>query len=264
MPTAFRAAYAALGLKCRLHGVAASRRSIRYRHRCRILPVASEETIMTTAARASTPLGLAGMLLAAACLLSACGDGTQAPGTAGNAVASAYVMRPVGTVGEADARLFEAAGRGDRAGVEQAAAAGANVGATDKLKRTPLFGAAFLNQAETAELLVERGADVNAKDISGFTPLHAGVVAGGKEVVAALIARGAGINARAAGGWTPLHLAAATDQPAMVDLLLQSGADPRAKGSEGLTPAALAARNGHSAVSARIKKWVEARNASPK
>lgn len=223
---------------------------------------------MTTTARAPVPFGLGGMLLAAAaaCLLTACGDGngTQAPVAAGNAAATAYVMRPVGAVSEIDAKLFAMAGKGDRAGVEQALEAGASVGTADKLKRTPLFGAAFLNQAETATLLAERGADVNAKDSNGFTPLHAGVVAGGKEVVAALIAKGAGINARAAAGWTPLHLAAATDQPALVDLLLQNGADPRAKGSEGLTPAALAAKNGHSAVSARIKKWVETRHAGPK
>lgn len=217
----------------------------------------------TTAARARIPakLGrLGGLLAAAVFLLAACGERDKSPADADTAPATAY-MRPVGDVSEADATLFEAAGKGDSDGVAEAIEEGADVNAADQLKRTPLFGAAFLNRPETAKLLIAAGADANARDFSDFTPLHAAVVAGGKEVVAALLANGANINDRAVGGRTALHLAAATNQAAMVDLLLEKGANPNAKDSEGLKPAALAARNDHAAISARIKQWMEKRNA---
>jgi len=218
---------------------------------------------MTTRACARTRIGLAGSLLAAVVFLAAaCGD--KGATTSGGEAAVVAYMRPVGAMSEADAKLFEAAGTGDLDAFEQAVEAGANVGAADMLKRTPLFGAAFFNRSATANLLIARGADVNAADFSGFSPLHAGVVAGGTDVVAVLIAKGANINARVASGRTALHQAAATNQPAMVALLLEHGANPHAKDREGLTPAGLAARNGHSTVSAQIKRWVEARHAHAK
>lgn len=203
---------------------------------------------------------LGGVLATVVFLLTACGERDKSPADADAAPATAF-MRPVGDVSEVDATLFEAAGKGDSDGVEEAIEEGADVNAADKLKRTPLFGAAFLNRPGTAKLLITAGADVNARDFSDFTPLHAAVVAGGKEVAAILLANGANINDRAVGGRTALHLAAATNQAALVDLLLEKGANPNAKDSEGLRPAALAARNDHGAISARLKQWMEKRNA---
>lgn len=199
------------------------------------------------------------LLAATLFLLMACGK-DDAPKTADAAGDPSAYLHPVGTLSEVDARLFEAAGKGDSEGLAQAMEAGANVNVADKLKRTPLFATAFFNRAETAGLLIDRGAEVNATDANGFSPLHAGVVAGGKEVVAVLIARGADINDRTVGGRTALHLAAATDQPALVSLLLGNGANAHAKDREGLTPAALAAKNGHAAVSTQIRHWAEKRS----
>lgn len=205
-----------------------------------------------------TSLRIPGLLLAA--LLALAGCNREAPPQDASPATTEY-MRPVGELAEADAMLFRAAGMGDVDAIEEALDLGANINATDGIKRTALFGAAFLNRAEAVKLLIERGGRLDIDDQNGFAPLHAAVVGGGKEAAATLIALGADINERTLGGRTSLHLAAATNQPAMVGLLLEKGANPRAKDSEGLTPAAIAVRNGHAAVGDRIKHWVETHRA---
>ncbi|MDK9724873.1 MAG: ankyrin repeat domain-containing protein [Sterolibacteriaceae bacterium MAG5] len=206
---------------------------------------------------------LAGLLTAAVLVLAGCGKGDEGEPPANPATEGAFV-RPLGEISALDAKLFEAAGKGDTDAVEEAIEEGADLNAVDKLKRTPLFGAAFYNRVGTVRLLAERGADVNAKDFSGFAPLHAAVAAGSREAVAALVAKGADVNDRVVGGRTPLHLAAATNQPLMVEFLLGNGASPQIKDNEGHTPAALASLNGHKAVRDQIKHWIEARKAPKK
>ncbi|CAG14608.1 unnamed protein product, partial [Tetraodon nigroviridis] len=50
-----------------------------------------------------------------------------------------------------------------------------DVSVKDAEKRTPLHAAAFLGDAEIAELLILSGARVNAKDSMWLTPLHRAV-----------------------------------------------------------------------------------------
>jgi ankyrin repeat protein len=206
---------------------------------------------------------LHGYLLMTALLLGGCGDntaGVNPGGASGDPVPPGRYVFAAGDLGKTDAWLFDAASAGDMKGLEQALEAGGKVNALDNLKRPPLFAAAFYNRTGTANILLAHGADVGIADFTGFTALHASVAAGGLEVASALIAKGVSLNARAAGGRTALHLAAATNQATMVKLLLENGASAQAKDNEGLTPAALAAANGHTAVSAQIKRWTEAHN----
>ncbi|CAG0989133.1 protein phosphatase 1 regulatory subunit 27 [Rhodocyclaceae bacterium] len=206
---------------------------------------------------------LAGLFAATVLAAAGCGSGNEEEGPRNPATEGAFI-RPLGEMTALDAKLFEAAGKGDTDAAEEALEEGADINAVDKLKRTPLFGAAFYNRAGTVRLLAERGADVNAKDFSGFSPLHAAVAAGSREAVAALVAKGANVNDRVVGGRTPLHLAAATNQPLLVEFLLGNGASPQAKDNEGHTPAALASLNSHTAVRDQIKRWVDARKAPRK
>ena len=206
--------------------------------------------------------------VAAIGLLTACGErgsseAPLAPATERGAKASSTTQfHVVGRLSKNDAELFAASGAGDVLRVKQSIDAGGNVNATDSLKRTPLFAAAFYNHPEVANLLIDKGSDVNARDITGMSSLHAAVIVGGEETAKALILRGANINILSAAGRTPLHSAAATNQMAMVELLLERGANAQVRDKDGITAAALASKNGHLTVAVRIKKWQEKQNTS--
>lgn len=158
---------------------------------------------------------------------------------------------------ENDMKLFAATGAGDMTQIEQLIAAGANINAADSLKRTALFAAVFCNRPQAIDLLIDRGSDMNARDFSGMSPLHAAVVVGAMDAAQALIAKGANLDTQNTAGRTPLHLAAATNQIAMVELLLEHGANAQARDKNGNAAAFLAADNGHTSVSAALRKWQE-------
>lgn len=215
-------------------------------------------------------IGIAGMAVMA--FLTACGEhgfmgapkGSATAAGAGENSATRYFFAAKG-LDENAVSLFAAAGAGDLSRVEQAIEAGANVNATDALKRTPLFAAAFCNHPQVADLLIDKGSDIGAKDFNDMSPLHAAVVVGGAETVKALLAKGANIDIPNAASRTPLHLAAATNQTALVGLLLERGSNPQLRDKHGLTAASLAAENGHAVVAATIRKWHEKqKTAAPK
>lgn len=195
-------------------------------------------------------------LVAIVVLLAGCGQGSgDAAKQPGGANAPTRYAFSGGPPDEKDMQLLTASGSGEIGQIEQAIAAGGDVNAGDKLKRTPMFAAAFRNQPDVIRLLAGRGGNVNAKDALGLSPLHAAVVAGGLEAAQALLDSGADANMRGQGGETPLHLAAATDQVKMIELLLQHGANTRVRDTGGRTPIALAAANGHRAVVVAIRDW---------
>ncbi len=192
-------------------------------------------------------------LAAALAVLAACGE-SPAPGagTAASRAAATQAYRPAGLTAK-DAPQFVAAAEGDGARIMDAIESGADITATDAIKRNAVFIAAFHRQATAASLLIEAGCGIDARDLNGMAPLHGAVVVGATDVVGMLVTKGANINLADASGHTPLHLAAATDQMAIAELLLQNGANPKLRAVSGLTPAALAAHNGHSATAAAIK-----------
>lgn len=207
--------------------------------------------------------------VAAIGLLTACGERSSSEKSLGSATeagakanSATACFHAVGRLSNNDAELFAASGYGDIHRVEQSIDAGGNINATDFLKRTPLFAAAFCNHPEVANLLIDKGGDVNAKDFIGMSPLHAAVVDGGTAATKALISRGANINIRNSTGRTPLHLAAATNQAAMVKLLLERGANAQVHDKDGISAATLASDNGHTTIAATIKEWQEKQKTS--
>jgi hypothetical protein len=72
-----------------------------------------------------------------------------------------------------DERLFKAARHGDRAGVEQALAAGAHVNAAAPIDgKTALFRAAVFGQADAVRVLLEHGADPAIRGNDGQSALE--------------------------------------------------------------------------------------------
>jgi len=76
-----------------------------------------------------------------------------------------------------DILIADAAFDGNIKAVKQHLAAGTDVDAKDKYRRTPLLRAAWGGHKEIAELLIAKGADVNAKDgIGGKTTARMGKI----------------------------------------------------------------------------------------
>jgi len=84
-----------------------------------------------------------------------------------------FVWLPRMRFSAADEDLFRAARHGDRAGIEQALAAGARIGDASPVDgKTALFRAAVLGHADAVRLLLERGADRDARGNDGRTALE--------------------------------------------------------------------------------------------
>ncbi len=110
---------------------------------------------------------------------------------------------------------------------------------------TLLMIAAYHDQREMVELLLDHGADVDAADTSGNTPLMGLCFKGHADLAATLLDRGADANARNGSGATPLMLAAMFHQPAIMRALLDHGADASLANGQGHTAADLARFHGH-------------------
>ncbi|XP_053202641.1 ankyrin repeat domain-containing protein 49-like [Panonychus citri] len=83
-----------------------------------------------------------------------------------------------------------------------------------------LHKAAYSDNYEVVQTLIELGADIEARTIDQWTPLHCASKWGNLRSASILIDAGANINARSSGGVTPLHLAAANKNKQMIELLL--------------------------------------------
>jgi hypothetical protein len=127
----------------------------------------------------------------------------------------------------------------------------------------PLSLAAYYNQTNAMQILVQAGAEVNRTDGRGFTALHWAVLSGTTEAAAWLLKHkadadqatarfdlrrldlrqlGMGPPEQAKPGESPLHVAVLCGQTNLVRLLLQSGAAVNAVDGRGLTPLDLADR----------------------
>lgn len=121
---------------------------------------------------------------------------------------------------------------------------------------TALHFAAFFNQPEAAQLLLDRGAEIEAvaSTFGNVRPLHSAVAADNTETARALLAAGADANARQGGGFTPLHGAAQNGNRELVEALLANGADPAATSDEGKSAVDFAAEKGHDQLAALLAK----------
>ena len=94
-----------------------------------------------------------------------------------------------------------------------------------------LHWAAYLDDLETADLLIRAGANVKAANRYGVTPLSLASVNGNAAMIGQLLKAGADANAASPEGETALMAAAGTGNVAAVKALLAHGADVTAKES---------------------------------
>lgn len=97
---------------------------------------------------------------------------------------------------------------------------------------TALMLAAYLEQKDKVQQLIEAGAKVNQ---DGWTALHYATVVGNLEIVTMLIERHADINAETPNKTSPLMLAARRGEMSVVKLLIAGGADITLKNMHGWT-----------------------------
>lgn len=97
---------------------------------------------------------------------------------------------------------------------------------------TAIMLAAYLEQKETVQRLIEAGAQVNQ---AGWTALHYAAVVGRLDIIEMLIARFAYIDAETPNKTTPLMLAARRGEMNVVKFLIAEGADISLKNTLGWT-----------------------------
>lgn len=107
--------------------------------------------------------------------------------------------------------------------------AGARVNATNDLGASPLWAASQNGSTVMVGRLLEAGADPNTGLLLGETPLMVASRSGFSNVVKQLLAKGANVDARAARGQTALMWAVAQKHADVVQLLLNSSADIHAR-----------------------------------
>ena len=142
--------------------------------------------------------------------------------------------------------LADAAEKSDRASVRTLLKQHADVNAPQADGMTALHWAAYLDDLETAKLLVS--ANANATNRYGVTPLSLACQNGNSAMVELLLAHGANPNTTLRGGETVLMTAARTGKTGPVKALLARGAIVDAKERRGQTALMWAAADGHAAV----------------
>lgn len=123
-----------------------------------------------------------------------------------------------------------------------------NVNAPQVDGTTALHWAAYLNDLETATLLLKAGANVRVTNRYSVTPLSLACLNGNGQLVGLLLDAGADPNTILQGGETALMTAARTGQPGPVKALISRGADVNAKERRGQTALMWAAADGHAEV----------------
>ena len=126
-----------------------------------------------------------------------------------------------------DARLIDAAGRGDLAAVRRAHVRGASVDARDARGRTALVAASYNNHLAVARFLIAAGADVNAKDETVQSPylISTAEVGDDPRLLNLTVVNGARINSKDSFNGTGLIRAADRGYPRIVKRLLKEDID---------------------------------------
>jgi ankyrin repeat protein len=131
-----------------------------------------------------------------------------------------------------DARLSEAAMRGDHNAITSLLSQGVDIDGAQGDGSTALHWAAFNDDLETTKILLAAGANVKVTTREGgITPLFMACTNGNAAIVEALLKAGADANSVKANGTTALMLAAASGNSQTVKILLDHGAKVDAKES---------------------------------
>ncbi len=112
----------------------------------------------------------------------------------------------------------------------------ANPNSQDSDGETALHWAAFINNKQFVELLLDAGAQLDIKDTVGEQPLHWHAALGNTESIELLLSYGANGNAQDIQGNTPLHYAVRIGQVGAVKALLKANVSLSVKNNHGLTP----------------------------
>lgn len=122
---------------------------------------------------------------------------------------------------------------------------GATVFMTAAPEDARVANAAMKGDRDGVRNLLKQAADVNAARGDGMTALHWAAINNDAEMAQVLLFAGANVRAATRlGSYTPLFMAAKSGSFAVIDLLLKAGANPNAKGSDGLTPLIMASMSG--------------------
>lgn len=147
-----------------------------------------------------------------------------------------------------DSRLVDAEKKSDRASVRSLIRQHIDVNSTAADGDAALHWAAYWDDLETAQLLMQSGANVNARNRYGVTPLSLACTNGNAPMIDLLLKAKADANLALPGGETPLMTAARTGKPDALKLLLVHGVDVKAKDDErGQTALMWAAAEGNAA-----------------
>lgn len=152
-----------------------------------------------------------------------------------------------------EARLMDAARRGDIAAVKALLKAGASPNIGDYWRDTPLVEAARQDNLELAQILLDAGALPDAKG-RGYTPLGLAAKNGNVRLVEMLLRFGANPDRKSDDGDTPAHAAALMGKPAVIAALARARPDWRLYNREGLSPLAVAAANGQYAAAEALAR----------
>lgn len=122
--------------------------------------------------------------------------------------------------------LVNAARVGDRGIVEMLLDADVDINETDADPAgvTAINIAAYRENVNVFNLLLERGADYTIPSANGFTPLLSAVKSGNLPIVRKLLAKGANLDHKNNAGQTALKIANLNNHQAMVGLLERAGA----------------------------------------
>jgi ankyrin repeat protein len=132
--------------------------------------------------------------------------------------------------------IIKAVKNGDRGALRALLAKKVDVNAAEADGATALDWASYLDDVESAELLLHAGANANAGNDLGVTPLWLACQNGSAAMVDRLLEAGAKPNTALLAGETPLMVAARSGYPEIVEQLIAKGANVNVRGSRGQTP----------------------------
>lgn len=168
------------------------------------------------------------------------------------------VQAPLGRLNQ---HLYESAGRGDLAAIDDLLAQGANANAVLLGAGSPLIHASRAGKLSAALRLLDHGADPNLGVRGDGSPLIASAKRGQIEIVRLLLSRGANVDQVVPGDESALIAASAAGHLDVVELLIESGANvnlrawaPRYRAeSEWRAPRGMAEQRGHDSVAAMLR-----------